>query len=165
MSKEDIARMNADHKIASENGRKGGKNVTLARRLASRKWCDKKCEIYPCMWQPRSKDYPVEKTVRGKVKVKYECALNKQAPILQKKFYKLCNGKKDDFMMIMNEALTKISSPSELIKYGEKVHKMRFGELHKQEITSRVDENLDKLFESLETPVKEKEEVDEDKVE
>ena len=134
MSKEDIAKINADHEKASKNGKKGGSKTSIKKSLVNRKWCNKKCELFPCMWQPKSKDYPVTKMVRGKEVIKHKCALNEQPPILQKKFYKLVNGGEDEFMNIMNEALTKISSPGDLIKWGEKIHKMRFGDKNKTDI-------------------------------
>ena len=125
---------NPQHKFTKEDHAKGGKTVTLEKRLVKRKYCNNKCPIYPCMWQPNSKKYEVNKLVRNKKVIKYKCALNEQPPILQKKFFKLVNGKEDDFMNIMNEALTKISSPGDLIKWGEKIHKMRFGDKNKTDI-------------------------------
>lgn len=113
-------------KQAEKLGRLGGSKSTLAKRLCKIKYCTSKCPIFPCTFQPLSKNYKY----RGKDK----CALKMQTPVLQKKFYKLCSGGEVEFFEIMNEALVKVAGSKDLIKYGCMVHKMRFGDKSRNEV-------------------------------
>jgi len=130
MANEENLRPVRTHEEAVKRGRNGGltksRKRDIARSLSRRKYCTATCPIYPCMWQPLSKNFKEDN--------KFKCALNNQTPTLKKKFYNLCIGKEDEFINIMGEALTTITKPKELIQYGEKVFKMRFGNKNRTEL-------------------------------
>lgn len=122
------------HEEAVERGRKGGntpsKKRDIARVLARIKLCNPKCPIFPCLFQPLSKQ------------LEDKCALKQQTPQLQKKFYKICLGNEDDFLLMISEALVRISDNKDLIHYGEKVFRMKWGEKVKNETTIKSDSDI-----------------------
>jgi len=134
------------HKDAVSKGRKGGLVKSLRKDLARIINCNGKCPVYPCMFQPLSNQH------KGK------CALKQQTPTLQKKFYRICLGNEVEFLSMMGESLTKLVDSKDLIHYGEKVFRMKFGEKRKTELSGKV-EFVDEMRDYL-NMLKESEKVD-----
>ena len=84
-------------------GRKGGKTVTTARCLAQRKWCNSKCQLYPCFAQPLSIS-----------KFKGKCALKEFPLRIQRRTIDLSLKGKEGFGHQIIELLCRLSAKTDV---------------------------------------------------
>jgi hypothetical protein len=119
------------HKLTRSERSKGGKTVSPYRRLklqlTNRVKCNEQCPLFPCAFEPLSR-----------IKYGNECALKRQPPEIMNRFYKLYSCGEKEFIEEVNNALIRLSikaGEDKFINMAEKVHKMRFGDKNRTELT------------------------------
>jgi hypothetical protein len=131
---------------AAEMGRKGGLSRSTSKRQARRKWCNSTCPLWPCVFQPlSSKSYDKQ------------CAFNKQSETIKSKYYDYIEGNESKINKLLFEQLILISDPKDIIRYGCMLHKVKFGDKNKTEISLKKDVTTEFIEAMNELDKKEKE--------
>lgn len=136
------------HQFTNEDRVKGGSSKSNYKRfvlnIRTKDKCSPRCPYFPCFFSVGSKEG--------------ECVLAKQSPRVWRSFYRLILGEENAFNNEMREALFKImikGGPKDIINYGERVHRMLFGNKERVEANVNV---FDELIKELKIKPEEPEE-------
>lgn len=141
---------NRGHDLTREDRSKGGSVSSERKRIAStfrnRKYCNAKCELYPCLYEPMTRKK--ENIVKKKKQTFRKCVLKNLPEELQWRVYRILIPTEDNLNIVLTELLVELGkqsyttgdekSTSNMIDHAIKVKDAIHGKKIKQEITADV---------------------------